>query len=168
MYFYCASLLEGLPRQLHAPLQQPCLSASKRPKTWGSRCFRSGTLHRCGRQQRPRSARAGTTPCRCSGTARPAPQRNDGHPMLERLVQSIRREQHQIFRPVVRRVVVDVVHTLHPRQRTTNRQRHHAAVLHHIAVRPSHFQQRSGAAHILDRLVRIRTFPIPVRQAALP
>ena len=40
--------------------------------------------------------------------------------MLERLVLCVRGEQHQVFRSVVRRIVVDVVYRFGSRQYTTD------------------------------------------------
>lgn len=88
--------------------------------------------------------------------------------MLERLVLRIRGEQHQVFQPVVRRIVVDVVDALRPQQRTTNRHGNRQPVLHHVSVRPRHLKHRRRTADVLYRLIRIRPLPIPISKPAFP
>jgi hypothetical protein len=58
--------------------------------------------------------------------------------MLECLVLCVRGEQHQVLLPIVRRIVIDVMHALRSRQWSPNLQCHHKTMLHDIAVRAGH------------------------------
>jgi hypothetical protein len=70
--------------------------------------------------------------------------------MLPEFVRPIVRPEFQIAPLVVQRVVILVVDTFLPEQRTPHPERHYQTMLHHVSVSSSHVEKIWRTPHIPD------------------